>query len=140
MLLNVPVDTGALKMSGRVGHSPNGAWLSFGNQEVDYAAIVHEGTPGGEPIEGSFRVYVPTHVTKKGKVINGHWKEYKNQRVIRFRPKINKFVRGPEIVRVISKEPAQQGQFFVSRAFADELPNFLTLLERNLRQLEKRQF
>ena len=38
----VPVDTGALKRSGRVEEEPNGAAvLIYGDGEIDYAGIVH---------------------------------------------------------------------------------------------------
>ena len=79
---------------------------------ADYAADVEFGKPGGKPF---------------GKIIP-------------FRPKISKFVRGPRIYRYFEKEPAQKGQFFITRAFQDGAGRFVKHLENNLKPLEKRKF
>lgn len=140
----VPVDTGFLKASGNTEPLQNGVEIIY---RADYSAKVEFGSDERE-IEGTQRVYVKSHTIKKGKRkgarVKGHYKEYKDKKLITWKPKLgeirlfkggSKFEREDEISRVISKESKREGQFFLSRAALkgiQELPNDIEFYLREL--------
>ncbi len=137
----VPRDTGFLAASGGTDPIPNkGVDVYF---RADYSAVVEFGQDES-PITGTQRVYIPTHTIKKGKrkgtIVNGHYKEYKNARLVTWRPKISKFERGEKISRIITKEPKLEGQFFLTRAALKGIQELPEDLEFYLRQLENKRF
>lgn len=121
---------------------------------ASYAADVEKGHPARPWTTGkrgaSIKVKVKQHkvkpyTRKDGTVVSGHTvaahtKEYKNVRLIGWNPKIpgTKQREKNKIWRVFSQEPAQDGQFFLTRAVRDtiiELPNdiefYLSQIESN---------
>lgn len=138
-LCYVPVDTGFLKMSGRVENEENGVIIRY---RADYSATIEFGQETALPITGTQRVYIRTHRRKNGTVVQGHWNEYTNKKLIGFRPKIvgSKFERGEKIWRVISEEKPRAGQYFLTRAINEELPKISGDIEFYLKRLENKVF
>mgnify|MGYP001570207808 CR=1 FL=1 len=133
----VPRVTGFLAMSGGVEPITNGVELRY---RASYSEIVHDGRETAIPITGTQRIYRPTYRRKNGSVVQGHWVEYTNKKLIGFRPKIagSKFERGEKIWRVISEEKPRKGQFFLSRAVVENIPYLPNDIEFNLKRLENR--
>ena len=132
MACYVPVDSGNLRDSGYIQELPNGVEIGY---TADYASRVEFGGPS-IPLKGTFEVDIQEHKRKDGTVIRAHKKTYKDSKLICFRPKIDKFTREPQICRVIKEVPEQKGQFFLTRAVQDSLPEFPIVLEKNLKKLE----
>ena len=152
----VPVDKGFLKHSGYVKDIPGGSTIGY---VTPYAARVEWGGPA-IPVTGTQIVKIPLHIRKaharKGyfatRGTNSYWVEptwieksvvgphevtYVNKKVIRFKPKISKFERGPEIVRIISEEPERKGQHYLGRALKDSLPHMTEDIEFELLKLDR---
>jgi len=127
----VPVDTGFLKRSGYTKQIPNGIEIGY---IAPYSADVEVGHTD-RPVQGTFSYLVPAHTRRSHTRVNPngtvvivaestipeHMVTLVNKRIITFRPKIDKFNRGPQITRVISVERGRKGQFFLARAAMDSL-------------------
>ena len=133
-LCYAPKDTGNLINSGTKSDIAIGSIIIY---SANYARDVEIGRPSGKSFGGIQRIYIPSYTRKDGIKVKGHWIEYKDKRLIKFKPKISKFVYGNEIARLFNKDPGQKGTFFLSRAIQDESPSFKSSLEKYLRNLER---
>jgi hypothetical protein len=113
-----PVDTGFLKMSGKIIMTNNGAMITFSSP---YARDVEFGIAGNRPIQGIQVIHVPQHRKSDGTIVPAHDMTYKDKKLIRIKPKYSKYERGEPIYRVITEEKERTGQYFLTRATQDYL-------------------
>tara|TARA_Y100000310_G_scaffold243152_1_gene247579 strand:+ start:2970 stop:3521 length:552 start_codon:yes stop_codon:yes gene_type:complete len=143
----VPVDKGTLKDSGYTKKLENGIEIGY---TAPYAAIVEFGGPG-EVFEGSQSVHIREHDVRghfrtrvegdqiwiSPHVRGPYTRVYESQRLIGFRPKHSKFERETKtIFRVVDSGADREGQFYLTRANRDSLPDLPKDIEFAMRQIK----
>jgi hypothetical protein len=145
----VPRDTGFLASSGSVNLLPNGGEVVF---RASYAADVEGGAPARPWPHGPHQVTVRAHDVKgyvrkdgtyvKPRHVEEQKRTYSGARVVSWRPKIpgTKQREQNRITRVLKEQPAQKGQFFLTRATMDSIGNLTQNIEVFLNRLNGRRF
>ena len=138
----VPVDIGILRRSGYTKKLENGIEIGY---MAPYAGAVEFGNPK-TPFDGIQVIhtqgfqragYTRTDGTYvRPAIISPHDRTFINKRVVGFRPKFSKFDRGDLIFRVLEAEPERPGQFYLTRALQDSLPEASNDIEFELRKIK----
>ena len=137
----IPTDTGNLKRSGVFIELKDGAKIQY---RAPYSSDVEFGIEADRPIQGTQVLHIPMH-TRKGYTrkdgkyvkpvsVKAHDVTLVNKRVIRIRPKHSKFEYDKPIFRIIDKQKARPGQFFLSRAVKEGLPGISKDIQFALKQ------
>ena len=137
----VPVDTGFLKRSGVKDDMAGGMRIVY---RAPYSIAVEYGSEA-QPYVGKQTIHVRSHkrkgYTRKDgayvapAVVKPHDKVYEDGKLIGFRPKLGKFEHGNLIFRVMKGHSTRKGQFFLTRAVRQELPNLPEDIEFYLKKL-----